>query len=104
MRSEVDLHALRERLQTDLGVLGVLLDLAARRLQGVPIRRGRRADVARDTLLRAVIRRLRKTGMSATVARILALRVLQAEGIGAPSPSQKTPEKAAARAARRVHK
>ena len=104
-RGEVDLHALRDRLQFDLATLVALLGNASNDLRETPGKRGAKPDPARDSLLADVTAALRASGIGkAAAAQLLALKVLRSEGVEAPDPGQKTPEKAARRAARRVQK
>lgn len=104
-RGNIDMHGLRDRLQSDLATLAALHGTAAIELREMPSKSGAKADPARDSLLADTTARLRASGVEkTTAARLLALKVLRSEGVNVPAPDQKTPEKAAARAERRVQK
>lgn len=102
LRGDIDLHALRDRLQADLVTFDVLVDLATRRMKSTPGRPGRKENIIYKALLTDVTAQLQALGLTKkAAANTLALTVLSLEGIEGPDPAQDKPEKAASRASKR---
>jgi hypothetical protein len=96
---------LRARVLNDLQTVQAALPIVGRRLRAQPARRGPKTKRGRGELLTQVENEiLRQLGPPKKAARILALEVLRGYKIGAPSPDQKYPEKAAARVAKKKHR
>lgn len=96
-----DWNALRERLLRDLQIAQAALPIVARELREKPGTRGRKVAASRAELLAAIRAELsRQLGPRRGRVAALALEVLRAYGIAAPSPDQADPTKAAKRATR----
>jgi hypothetical protein len=98
-RMSVNAHTLLDRMADDTTTMQAALRIVEKELRAQPTPRGRKREEARGALLGAIVDEItRQSGGPKKRARILALELLEAIGIAAPSSTQQTPHKAAERA------
>ena len=105
LRLGKDWNELQERVRRDLQMVQAALSIISQGLRAQPAKRGPKPKQRRNNLLKQIEQEIeRQLGPLKKNAQVLALEILCAYGIGAPSPHQDSPHKAAARAIKRAHR